>query len=153
MYLILLTGVILFFSSGVYLIQLSQGTIAKWGLHTDRFQNTSISTLSLVDPLFEPSVNTSTAEPNKSLNVSVAPTQKVKKLNAYERGLLEKEQLREKFLKEWIQEQEELRLYPGRSPKNIIYSPVVSGLGNMLATLSEAIVLSWVTHRRLRSRF
>ena len=111
LYLILITGVILFFFSGVYLIQFSQGTVTKWGVYINRIQNTSVSTLSIVDPLRDKPLNSSSALPNKLLNASVAPTSKAKKLNAYERGLLEKEQLREKFLKEWIQEQEELRLY------------------------------------------
>ena len=135
------TIVILLFFSGTFLIRSSLKTVTKWSKHADTVLKATVSTLSL-DVTFlpdQPSVISKTEAIQKP------------KLNAYERGLLEKELLREEFLKEWIKEQEEMRLYPSNSPKYIVFSPVVSGVGNMLATLSEAIVLSWVTHRRLRS--
>ena len=76
-----------------------------------------------------------------------------KKLNAYERSLLEKEQLREAYLQKYIDEQRELLLYPGNNPKTIIIYPLTSGLGNNLGVLAEGILISMLTHRRLQSAF
>ena len=74
------------------------------------------------------------------------------KLTAYERSLLEKKEKRMAFLHRWINAQDEMRLYPTNQTKYIIFNPSTSGLGNTLAVLAEAIVLSWVTNRRLLSR-
>ena len=76
---------------------------------------------------------------------------KKKKLNAYERSLLEKEKLREAFLQKYIDEQRELTLYPGKNPKSVIVYPLTSGLGNNLGVLAEGIFLSMITHRRFQS--
>ena len=74
------------------------------------------------------------------------------KLTAYERSLLEKKDKRMAFLHKWINAQDEMRLYPTNQTKYILFNPATSGLGNTLAVLAEAIVLSWVTNRRLLSR-
>ena len=75
------------------------------------------------------------------------------KLTAYERSLLEKKDKRMAFLHKWINAQDEMRLYPTNQTKYILFNPATSGLGNTLAVLAEAIVLSWVTNRRLLSRY
>lgn len=82
------------------------------------------------------------------------PTQAANKsrLNSYERSLLEKAALRKSFLKKWIEEQEQLSHLSFNDTKYVIYTPIGYGLGNCLSILSEAIMLSWITHRRFLSR-
>ena len=82
---------------------------------------------------------------------SVENPPKKKKLNAYERSLLEKAELREKFFQRYLDEQREMYLYPGHNPKSIIVYPLSSGLGNNLGVLAEGILISMMTHRRLMS--
>ena len=74
-------------------------------------------------------------------------------IDNYALSLVEKDRLRKAFLQKWIATQEELRLHPTNSTRYVIFSPTYAGLGNTLAVLAEAIVISWVTNRRLRSIF
>ena len=69
----------------------------------------------------------------------------------YSQSLAEKDRLRKAFLQKWISTQEELRLHPTNSTRFVIFAPTYAGLGNTLAVLAEAIVISWITNRRLRS--
>lgn len=72
-------------------------------------------------------------------------------MNSYERSLVEKEKKREAFLKKYVEEQRELALYPGSAPRFVIVYPLTSGIGNNLAILSEGILMSMLTRRRLLS--
>lgn len=72
-------------------------------------------------------------------------------VDQYAQSLIEKDRLRKSFLQKWISTQEELRLHPTNSTRYVIFYPTYAGLGNTLAVLAEAIVISWVTNRRLRS--
>ena len=72
-------------------------------------------------------------------------------VDQYAQSIVEKDQLRKAFLQKWISTQEELRLHPTNSTRYVIFSPTYAGLGNTLAVLAEAIVISWITNRRLRS--
>ena len=76
-----------------------------------------------------------------------------KVLNSYERSLLEKEKKRDEFLKKYIAEQTEMLLYPSSTPQFVIVYPVTSGIGNNLAILAEAILMSALTRRRLLCTF
>ena len=104
------------------------------------------------EPIHSPVEYTKTVEPETSIPYS-QPTVVGNRshLNSYERSLLEKASLRKSFLKKWVEEQERLSHIPYNETEFVIYTPIGYGLGNCLSMLSEAIVLSWITHRRFLS--
>lgn len=69
-------------------------------------------------------------------------------LNSYERVLLEKEKLREAYLMKFAKEQTEV----DDNNNYIVFYPLRAGLGNSLAAMVEALLISMVTHRHFRSR-
>ena len=69
-------------------------------------------------------------------------------LNSYERVLLEKEKLRETYLMKFAKEQTEV----DDNNNYVVFYPLRAGLGNSLAAMVEALLISMVTHRHFRSR-
>lgn len=128
---------------------------ARW--NTTEVQNSSSPSCSIIPlatqgPSYSPLGYTTTEELETRIPYS-QPTSAANesRLNSYERSLLEKANLRKGFLKKWIEEQERLSHVPFNDTQFVIYTPIGYGLGNCLSILSEAIVLSWITHRRFLS--
>ena len=112
----------------------------------------SVIPLVAQEPIQSPIGYTMTVEPESPIPYSQPiVVGKRNHLNSYERSLLEKEKLRKSFLKKWLEEQERLSHLPYNDTNFVIYTPIGYGLGNCLSILSEAIVLSWITHRRFLS--
>ena len=72
----------------------------------------------------------------------------VTKLNSFELILLEKEKLREAYLEQYAKEQTET----DDNNNYVVFYPLRAGLGNSLAAMVEALLVSMVTHRHFRSR-
>ena len=72
----------------------------------------------------------------------------ITKLNVFELTLLEKEKRREAYLEQFIKEQTET----DDNNNYVVFYPLRAGLGNSLAAMIEALLVSMVTHRHFRSR-
>ena len=66
----------------------------------------------------------------------------------YNEILVEKGELRRRFLEAALKEQERMRVNPGKNTKYIVFNPLPSGFGNNLAVLAEALFIAFLTNRR-----
>ena len=144
-YIYILTGLLLLFLSiSCYLAQQSHSALK-------RLQDNRISRFIPSNRTFHVTRWHSNSVSNHSHNLLSDPNNHTD-TEDYARSLAEKDRRRKAFLQKWIATQEELRLYPTNSTRYVIFYPTYSGIGNTLAVLAEAIVLSWITNRRLRSK-
>ena len=66
-----------------------------------------------------------------------------------EKSLYKKALKRKEYLKVYVKEQLDFATLSRKNPRSIVVFPMVSGIGNNIGMLAEAILLSMITHRRL----